>query len=273
MCRSAECGDPTPIVLSALTSLCAHRHHEEPYRAMAHQQTVVFIDDLDGSEAARTVAFSLDGQQYEIDLSTRNLERLRDALAPYAARARRLRPESSAGQRARDGVGTHGDGWRPAVAPPTPPTRPAPARQPAAATASTADHAAASSSRPGSARTGPVRTGPVRTDPVRTGPVRTGPARTGPGRTGGTVARPAPDPSPGAGRTSTHDTGTPAGTGAGGSGSQGAGAPDRGPGGTPVPPARPPVPAAVFSEPAKPVAACRPAASKPHPAAVFSPAT
>jgi hypothetical protein len=68
---------------------------------MAHQQTVVFIDDLDGSEAVRTVAFSLDGQQYEIDLSTQNLQRLRDALAPFAAKARRVRVESAAAQRAR----------------------------------------------------------------------------------------------------------------------------------------------------------------------------
>jgi hypothetical protein len=47
------------------------------------------VDDLDGTEAAETVTFSLEGQQYEIDLSDRNATRLRDSLAAYVGAARR----------------------------------------------------------------------------------------------------------------------------------------------------------------------------------------
>jgi len=55
---------------------------------MAQQRTVVLVDDLDGSQAQHTVAFSLDGQQYEIDLSAQNTERLHAALAPFMTKAR-----------------------------------------------------------------------------------------------------------------------------------------------------------------------------------------
>jgi hypothetical protein len=48
------------------------------------------VDDLDGSEAAESVAFALDGVSYEIDLSEDNAEKLRDALAGYVAGARRV---------------------------------------------------------------------------------------------------------------------------------------------------------------------------------------
>ena len=56
---------------------------------MAQKVDVRFIDDLDGSEAAGTVSFGLDGRSYEIDLSEDNAARLRDALASYVAAARR----------------------------------------------------------------------------------------------------------------------------------------------------------------------------------------
>ena len=46
------------------------------------------IDDLDGTEAAETVRFTLDGTNYEIDLSDKNAATLRDALAPYTMRAK-----------------------------------------------------------------------------------------------------------------------------------------------------------------------------------------
>ena len=49
---------------------------------MAQQATVRFIDDLDGSDASGTFDFSLDGLQYQIDLSAENAAKLRDALAP-----------------------------------------------------------------------------------------------------------------------------------------------------------------------------------------------
>ncbi len=46
------------------------------------------IDDLDETEAAETVRFALDGTTYEIDLSEKNAAALRDAVAPYTARAK-----------------------------------------------------------------------------------------------------------------------------------------------------------------------------------------
>ena len=57
---------------------------------MAQKTVVSFIDDLDGeSEAEGTVTFSLDGVDYEIDLSEENAEKLRGILAPYIAAGRR----------------------------------------------------------------------------------------------------------------------------------------------------------------------------------------
>ncbi len=57
---------------------------------MATITTTSLVDDLDGSEAADTVAFALDGVAYEIDLNEENAEKLRDALAGYVAGARRV---------------------------------------------------------------------------------------------------------------------------------------------------------------------------------------
>ncbi len=56
---------------------------------MAQQTTVRFIDDLDGSDASGTFDFSIDGRQYQIDLSDENAAKLRDALAPYIGAARK----------------------------------------------------------------------------------------------------------------------------------------------------------------------------------------
>jgi hypothetical protein len=56
---------------------------------MARQTTVTLVDDLDGSEAEEQVEFSVDGRSYEIDLSTVNASRLREALAPFISAARR----------------------------------------------------------------------------------------------------------------------------------------------------------------------------------------
>ena len=53
---------------------------------------VVLQDDIDGSEPAKTVQFSLDGTAYEIDLGEQNAAALRDALAPWIAAARRASP-------------------------------------------------------------------------------------------------------------------------------------------------------------------------------------
>ena len=80
---------------------------------MAKETVTRLIDDLDGGEAHETVTFTLDGQSYEIDLSSRNAARLRNALAPYLDSAKRLAGRGgSPGIRAARGrprVGAGGD--------------------------------------------------------------------------------------------------------------------------------------------------------------------
>jgi hypothetical protein len=57
--------------------------------SMARQVTLNLVDDIDGSPAAETVSFGLDGRLYDIDLSAAHATQLRDALAAYVAAARR----------------------------------------------------------------------------------------------------------------------------------------------------------------------------------------
>jgi hypothetical protein len=56
---------------------------------VAQKVQVVLVDDLDGGEAVETVAFSLDGTAYEIDLSAANAAKLRDDFASYVGAARK----------------------------------------------------------------------------------------------------------------------------------------------------------------------------------------
>lgn len=55
---------------------------------MARQVITSITDDLDGSDDASTVTFSLEGRSYEIDLSKHNRAALEKALAPYIDAAR-----------------------------------------------------------------------------------------------------------------------------------------------------------------------------------------
>lgn len=58
---------------------------------MAQRVEVTLIDDVDGSTPAdQTVRFSLDGVNYEIDLSNENADALRNAFEPFVSKARRL---------------------------------------------------------------------------------------------------------------------------------------------------------------------------------------
>jgi hypothetical protein len=57
---------------------------------MAQKIQTLFIDDIDGGEAERTVRFGLDGTDYEIDLSTQHNEELRAALGTYLSHARKV---------------------------------------------------------------------------------------------------------------------------------------------------------------------------------------
>lgn len=56
---------------------------------MARQQVVTFTDDITGKRADETVSFGLDGTAYEIDLSTKNATKLREALKPFQSAARK----------------------------------------------------------------------------------------------------------------------------------------------------------------------------------------
>ena len=56
---------------------------------MAQQVKVILVDDTDGGPAEETVAFGLDGAEYEIDLSAKNAKNFRDALTPWKEKARK----------------------------------------------------------------------------------------------------------------------------------------------------------------------------------------
>lgn len=81
---------------------------------MAQKTIVQLIDDLDQGAADETVSFGLDGSSYEIDLSSANAAKLRDALSVYIANARRAgrsggsRPSGGAGRRS-SGRGARSD--------------------------------------------------------------------------------------------------------------------------------------------------------------------
>ena len=67
--------------------------------------TTELVDDLDNTVIAPgqggTVTFALDGTSYEIDLGTDNTRALRDALAPFIARARSTGRRASGARRTR----------------------------------------------------------------------------------------------------------------------------------------------------------------------------
>lgn len=70
---------------------------------MASKVQIVLIDDIDGGEADATVSFSLEGTNYEIDLSEANVESLREALAPFIDAGRRVAGGKKSSRRASAG--------------------------------------------------------------------------------------------------------------------------------------------------------------------------
>ena len=56
---------------------------------MAQKVQTLYIDDIDGSEAAGTVRFAIDGTDYEIDLSAKHTDELHTALRTYINHARK----------------------------------------------------------------------------------------------------------------------------------------------------------------------------------------
>lgn len=74
---------------------------------MAKRIVETLVDDLDGSEADRTIAFSVDGEGYAIDLSSANAEKFEAALAPFVDAARRTSSgRAGGGSRRRAGGGS-----------------------------------------------------------------------------------------------------------------------------------------------------------------------
>ncbi|MDO4898301.1 MAG: Lsr2 family protein [Rothia sp. (in: high G+C Gram-positive bacteria)] len=65
---------------------------------MAQKVKIILEDDLDGGPADETVRFGLDGGLFEIDLSSANAARLRDAVRPFAAKGRRVHAARGAGR-------------------------------------------------------------------------------------------------------------------------------------------------------------------------------
>ncbi|KZE94504.1 Nucleoid-associated protein Lsr2 [Agromyces sp. NDB4Y10] len=77
---------------------------------MAKRIVETLVDDLDGSEADRTIAFSINGDGYAIDLSSANAEKFEAALAPFVDAARRTSSGRGGGSaRRRSGGGAAGD--------------------------------------------------------------------------------------------------------------------------------------------------------------------
>jgi len=75
--------------------------------------TTELVDDLDstviGPGEGGTVTFALDGASYEIDLGRANQQALRDALAPFIAKARSTGRRASAAPRSRSASAPTGE--------------------------------------------------------------------------------------------------------------------------------------------------------------------
>ena len=64
--------------------------------AVVQKVQTILIDDIDGSEAQETVKFSLDGTDFEIDLTEAHASELRDALAKFVDAGRKVGRSSQA---------------------------------------------------------------------------------------------------------------------------------------------------------------------------------
>jgi hypothetical protein len=80
--------------------------------ARIEEVTVSLIDDFDGTEAAETVKFAIDGKSYEIDLSKSNANELRRTLRPYIDRSRAARKTAGrSGASGRRGATRRSEGY------------------------------------------------------------------------------------------------------------------------------------------------------------------
>jgi hypothetical protein len=56
---------------------------------MAQRTQVLYVDDIDGSEAEGTVRFRFGGADYEIDLNKEHADQFAEAIGPFLAAARK----------------------------------------------------------------------------------------------------------------------------------------------------------------------------------------
>ena len=68
---------------------------------MAQRTQVLYVDDIDGSEAEGTVRFGFDGTDYEIDLNKEHADQLNAAIGPFIAAARKVTSSRRSGRRSR----------------------------------------------------------------------------------------------------------------------------------------------------------------------------
>ena len=62
---------------------------------MAQKVAITLQDDLDGGTADETVRFAIGGNEYEIDLSSKNADAFRGQLTPFIEHARRERKQAA----------------------------------------------------------------------------------------------------------------------------------------------------------------------------------
>ena len=97
----AEGGWSEQLACNVAPSAASVVDREGVHFLMARKTVVTLVDDIDGSDAVRTVTFSLDGTNYEIDLNSHNLDTLTTALDPFIKNAhtagKRRTPSGSTG--------------------------------------------------------------------------------------------------------------------------------------------------------------------------------
>ncbi|WP_308190901.1 Lsr2 dimerization domain-containing protein [Pseudonocardia terrae] len=67
----------------------ATREYGDRTWMMAKITNITLVDDLDGGRADETVTFTVDGKEFEIDLSAQHASELREVFAPFVGAARR----------------------------------------------------------------------------------------------------------------------------------------------------------------------------------------
>jgi hypothetical protein len=70
---------------------------------VAQRTQVLYVDDIDGSDAEGTVRFGFDGTDYEIDLNKKHADQLAQAIGPFIDAARKVPSSRRPARAARTG--------------------------------------------------------------------------------------------------------------------------------------------------------------------------